>query len=312
VTVEATTRPDSGAVPARLEDVALNITPDEIAAQRFLVRYQNPTRDGYALSLKQWFEFCQSIGERPLQVERAHVELWIRALERKGLMASTINGKLNAVCGFYKLAKIDRDVIDDPTEHIRRPKVPQESRREGLNRAEGMACLDAAQQAGPLEHALWCVLLLLGPRASEVCALNVESIGKEQGQPVIFMDRAKGNRSANVPLVPRAAWAIELYLGTRSTGPLFLKPRKEERLDPASSNRIVKRVARAAGITKTITNHSLRHSAITAALNGGASMRDLQNSMGYADMRQLSRYDRDKSNLARHSTHIVSTYFEGG
>lgn len=295
---------------ARPEDVRLSA--DEMAATKFLIRYKEPTRTGYQLSIKQWFQFCADHSVRPLEAERAYVELWMRSMEQRGLMASTINGKLNPVVGFYRLAKIDRLIVDDPTEHLRRPSVPQESRRQGLTRSEGMACLEAAQAAGPLEHALWCVLLLLGPRVGEVCRLNVESIGKEQGQPVIYMDRAKGNRSANVPLVPRAAWALEIYLGTRSSGPLFLKPRKPVRLDGASSNRIVKRVAKAAGIEKVITNHSLRHSSITAALNGGANMRDLQNSMGYADMRQLSRYDRDKSNLARHSTHIVSTYFEGG
>jgi site-specific recombinase XerD len=226
-------------------------------------------------------------------------------------MASTINGKLNAVVGFYRLAKIDRLIKDDPTEHLRRPSVPLESRREGLTRVEGFACLEAAEAAGPLEHALWCVMLLLGPRVGEVCRLDVESIGREHGQATLYMDREKGNRSAAVPLAPRASWALELYLGTRSTGPLFLKPRKEERIDPISCNRIVKRVAKAAGIKKNITNHSLRHSFVTAALNAGANMRDLQNSMGYADMRQLSRYDREKSSLARHSTHLVGPYFEG-
>jgi hypothetical protein len=79
-----------------------------MAATRFLLRYQDPTRAGYTLSLKQWFQFCEDHDVRPLQVERAHVELWIRALEQKGNMASTINGKVNAVVGFYKLAKIDR------------------------------------------------------------------------------------------------------------------------------------------------------------------------------------------------------------
>lgn len=294
---------------ARLQDVRLD--RDELAAQKFLIRYKEPTRTGYALSLKQWFQFCIDQGTTPLAADRPYIEVWIRQLEAKGNMASTINGKLNAVCGFYKLAKIDRIIVDNPTEHLRRPKVPNESRRQALTRAEGMNCLEAAEAAGPLEHALWAVMLLLGPRVGEVCRLDCESIGKEHGQPTIFMDRNKGNRSENVPLVPRASWALEIYLGTRSTGPLFLKPRLAERLDPKSSLRIVRRIAKDAGVMKNITNHSLRHSFITGALNAGASVRDLTNSMGYADSRPISRYDRDKANLARHSTHLVSAYFEG-
>lgn len=293
---------------ARPQDLRLDA--DEMAASRYLVRYKEPTRSGYKQSLKQWFQFCADHNVRPLEVDRAYIEVWVREMESKGLMASTINGKLNAVVGFYRLAKVDRAIVDDPTEHLRRPSVPKESRRQGLTRAEGFNFLEAAAKAGPLENALCSVMLLLGPRIGEVCRLNCEDIGREKGQHTLYMDRAKGNLSAAVPLPPRAVWALELYLGTRNTGPLYLKPRIEERLDPIAANRIVKRVAKMAGITKTITNHSLRHSFITAALNAGANLRDLQNSMGYSDMRQLSRYDREKDSLARHSTHLVGPYFE--
>ena len=294
---------------ARPEDLRLDV--DEMAASKFLIRYKEPTVSGYRLSLRQWFQFCASHNVRPLEAERAYIEVWMREMEAKGLMASTINGKLNAVCGFYRLAKIDRLIVDDPTEHLRRPSVPQESRRQGLTRAEALRCLDAAQEAGPLEHALWCVMVLLGPRVGEVCRLDCESLGREGGYLTIYMSREKGNRSAAVPLVPRCSWAIDMYLGTRKTGPLFLKPRKEERIDPISCNRIVKRVTKLAGIDKNITNHSLRHTFVTAALNAGASVRDLTNAMGYADARQITRYDRDKANLARHSTHLVSAFIEG-
>jgi integrase/recombinase XerD len=289
----------------------LRLAADEMAATKFLVRYKEPTVSGYRLSLRQWFQFCADHNVRPLEADRSYIEVWMRTMEAAGLMASTINGKLNAVVGFYRLAKIDRLIVDDPTQHLRRPSVPQESRREGLTRAEALRCIEAAEEAGPLEHALWSVMLFLGPRVGEVCGLNCDNLGREGGYLTLYMVREKGNRSAAVPLVPRASWALDMYLGTRNTGPLFLKPRKEERIDPISCNRIVKRVAKLAGIEKNITNHSLRHTFVTAALNAGASVRDLTNSMGYADARQITRYDRDKANLARHSTHLVSAFIEG-
>lgn len=294
---------------ARPDDVRLERA--ELAATRFLIRYKEPTRSGYAMSLKQWFQFCEDHGVSPLAVERAHIELWMRALEDKGNMASTINGKINAVVGFYKLAKIDRCIVDNPTDHLRRPKVPNGSRRQGLTRSEALAMLDAGQAAGFLEHALLCVLLYTGCRIGEGCLLNVESIGMEKGQRTIMMMREKGNRSAPVPLPPRAGWALDAYLGTRSQGPLFLKPRKEERLDQKAALRIVKRVTKAAGIKKNITNHSFRHTHITLALNAGVNTRDLVNSLGYADARQIARYDRDKDSLVRHSAHWVSAFVEG-
>lgn len=296
---------------ARFDDVTVRVDEDELAAARFLVRYNEPTLSGYRLTLRQWFEFCAGCGVRPLLADRSHVEVWIRSMEAKGLMASTINGKLNAVVGFYKLAKIDRVIVDNPTEHLRRPSVPRESRRQGMTRAETLAFVDAAKEAGPLEHALCCFLVYNGPRISEACAVNVEDLGWDAGYRTVFLTRAKGNRSARVPLSPRTSWAFDHYLGTRSNGPFFLKPRVPERLDGRSANLIVKRIAKKAGITKTITPHSCRHTHITIALNAGAGTRDLVNSLGYADARQISRYDRDKDSLARAATHWVSAAVEG-
>jgi site-specific recombinase XerD len=295
---------------ARPEDVTIQRA--EIAAQRFLVRYKEPTLSGYRLSLRQWFQFCEAdLGMTPLEVDRAHIELWIRAMEKRGLMASTINGKLNAVVGFYKLAKIDRIIVDDPTVHLRRPSVPNVSRRQGLTRAESLHMLDVAKDSSPLDHALLCVLLYTGGRIGEVCALDVESRGMLQGQPTILMIREKGNRSAPVPLPPRATWALDFYLGSRTSGPLFYKPRKEERLDPNSARCIVRRITKRAGIQKTITPHSFRHTHITLALNAGVNTRDVVNSMGYADARQIARYDRDRDSVVRHSAHWVSAAVEG-
>jgi integrase/recombinase XerD len=171
--------------------------------------------------------------------------------------------------------------------------------------------LDTAQQASFLDHALVCVLLYTGARIGEVCLLDVESLGSDRGQRTIMMVREKGNRSAPVPLPPRAVWALDGYLGTRSSGPLFRMPRKPERLDSKGALRIVKRLTKVAGISKNITNHSFRHTHVTLALNAGVSTRDIVNSMGYADARQIARYDRDKDSLARHSSHWVSALVEG-
>jgi integrase/recombinase XerD len=294
------------ALPA---DVRLNA--DEMAASKFLVGFKEPTQSNYRLALKQWFQFCADQNVRPLEAERLYLELWMRSMEKKGLMASTIAGKLNPVVGFYKMAKIDHAIVDDPSEYLRRPSVPQVSRRQGLGRGEALRVMDAAQEAAPLDHALICTLLYTGGRIGEVCALDVESLGMEQGQRTLMMLREKGNRSAPVPLPPRAAWALDLYLGTRSSGPLFLMPRKPLRLTSASARLIIKRVVKAAGIEKNITPHSFRHTHITLALNAGVNTRDIVNSMGYADARQVARYDRDKDSMARHSAHWVSALVEG-
>lgn len=201
-------------------------------------------------------------------------------------------------------------IVDDPTQHLRRPTIPRESRRQSLTRTETFNVLEAAKAANPLDHALLCVLLYTGCRIGEGCKLNVEALGTNQGERTIFMERAKGNRSAPVPLPWRASDALNLYLGSRTSGPLFLMPRKEKRLTPGSARLIVHRIVRAAGVQKRITPHSFRHTHITLALNAGVNTRDIVNSMGYADARPVAHYDRDKSSMARHSAHWVSALVE--
>ena len=80
-----------------------------------------------------------------------------------------------------------------------------------------------------------------------------------------------------------------------------------QRLDRNASARIVRRLSKAAGIDKRISPHSLRHS-ITAALDAGVPLRDVQEAASHSDPRTTMRYDRGRGSLDRHPTYIVSTF----
>ena len=113
-----------------------------------------------------------------------------------------------------------------------------------------------------------------------------------------------------IPLAPRTARAIDLAIGERAAGPLFLAA-DGKRLDRHGGARIVRRVTRHAGITKQVSLHTLRHAFITAALNAGAPLRDVQEAASHADPRTTMRYDRARTSLDRHATYIVATYIAG-
>lgn len=83
------------------------------------------------------------------------------------------------------------------------------------------------------------------------------------------------------------------------------------RLDRHGAARIVRRVARRAGVTKPIGPHTLRHAFITAALGAGVPLRDVREAASYADPRTTMRYDRAGVSLDRHATYIVSTFIAG-
>jgi site-specific recombinase XerD len=71
------------------------------------------------------------------------------------------------------------------------------------------------------------------------------------------------------------------------------------------------RLTKASGIDKRISPHSLRHSFITAALDAGVPLRDVQEAASHSDPRTTMRYDRGRGSLDRHATYIVSTFVAG-
>jgi Phage integrase family len=111
------------------------------------------------------------------------------------------------------------------------------------------------------EHALISLLALNGLRVSEATGANIEALGTERGHRTLTITR-KGGKVVTVPLAPRTSRAIDLAIRERCEGPVFLIP-DGRRLDRHGAARIVRRVARRAGITKIVGPHTLRHAFIT-------------------------------------------------
>ena len=109
---------------------------------------------------------------------------------------------------------------------------------------------------------------------------------------------------------PRTARAIDLATSERCDGPVCLTE-DGRRLDRHGAGRIVRKVARRAGITKPVGPHTLRHAFITAALDAGVPLRDVQEAASHADPRTTMRYDRARGSLDRHATYIVAAYIAG-
>jgi hypothetical protein len=122
--------------------------------------------------------------------------------------------------------------------------------------------------------------------------------------------RTARRRRARLGVRACAEWAIDLAVGERTEGPIFLA-RDARRLDRHGAGRIVRRIARRTGITKLVTPHTLRHAFITAALDAGVPLQDVQEAASHADPRTTMRYDRARGSLDRHATYIVAAYLTG-
>jgi len=279
------------------------------AVAGFLAGYSGNTRVSYTTDLRLFAVWCNSSGLRLLEVRRAHLEMFARSMEQHGRMRSTVARRLSTLCSFYRYCHLEGLLARNPAANVRRPKIDPESRSLGLDRNELGSLLVQAGLGSARDHALISLLAMNGLRINEALGADIDGLDVDRGHRTLRIVR-KGGKQATIPLALRTARALDLYIGERATGPIFLGA-AGGRLDRYAADRTVKRLARRAGITKRISPHSLRHSFITAALDAGVPLRDVQEAASHADPRTTMRYDRARQSLDRHATYILAAFLAG-
>jgi integrase/recombinase XerD len=300
-----TTIPSAALVPT----APVFTNAERLALAGFLAAYSGLTRQAYELDLRQYASWCQQHHLCLFAARRADIENFARDLEARGRARATVTRRLCTIAGFYRYAVEEELLGHSPAAHVRRPRLDYESHATGLDRNELGALLVAAGLGPTAEHALISLLALNGLRVSEATGADIEALGMERGHRTLVITR-KGGKVVTVPLAPRTARAIDLAIGERCEGPIFLAP-DGRRLDRHGAARIVRRITRRAGIAKPVGPHTLRHAFITAALDAGVPLRDVQEAASHADPRTTMRYDRARASLDRHATYIVAAYVAG-
>ncbi|WP_460716142.1 tyrosine-type recombinase/integrase [Nocardioides dilutus] len=291
----------------------LAMSPAQLAAVSYLARYSGRTHTLYAFQLRRWFAWCEANALDPLVgIQRAHVELDIRHLGESGLMDSSVVTMMHGVRGFFRYAHIDGLIGADPAVYARLPKVHRDaSRTQGLDRLELIRFLQMSQTLTVHHGALAFLLGINALRASEAAAVRIEDYAETlRGHRVLHLV-GKGNKPATMPLTVPVPGVMEACRGERSTGPLNLRPQAGNPIDRRDAYRMVQRIARAASIPRHISPHSLRHAAITNALDAGVPLRDAQILARHADPRTTEHYDRARGNLDRHGVHFLTAHVAG-
>ncbi len=214
----------------------------------------------------------------------------------KSLKKQTQFYHLIALRSFLKyLAK--RDIRSLAPEKVELGKMP--SRQIEFMEADELTRLLAAPQGDSLEklrdRALLELLFSTGLRVSELVALDRDSVDLKKNE---FSVRGKGDKIRVVFVSDAAREALERYLGKRTDvdEALFVRLRNASqsaddlRLTARSVERLVKRHAAAAGITKKVTPHGLRHAFATDLLSGGADLRSVQMLLGHAQITTTQIY----------------------
>lgn len=247
----------------------------------------------------------------PAAISLARVDdyrLWLNRLkDERGhpLKRSTQNYHLIALRSFLKyLAK--HDVATLAAEKIELGKTPERS-VEFLDEKELERLLDAPMRGNGADtkamtlvqlrdKAILEALFSTGLRVSELAGLTKEALSLDRDE---FTVRGKGDKPRVVFLSERARGWIKNYLGRRGDMDphLFVPHDRAEKgraetggLTPRSIERIVARHARAAGITKRITPHTLRHTYATDLLRNGADIRSVQAMLGHASITTTQVY----------------------
>jgi integrase/recombinase XerD len=219
--------------------------PEQRALAGFLTGYSGLTRDAYALDLRQFAGWCHQHKLHLFETRPVDIECFGRDLEACRRARATVTRRLCTIAGFYKYAVEEELLSHSPAAHVRRPRLDYESHATGLDRNELGALLVAAGLGPAAEHALISLLALNGLRVSEATGADIEALGLERGHRTLTITR-KGGKIVTIPLAPRTARAIDLAIGERCEGPLFLAA-DGRRLDRHGTGRVVRRVAHRAG-----------------------------------------------------------------
>lgn len=289
-----------------------------------LERPSENTRTAYRADLRRLADYLTAHGAHPLGATRQQVAAWAESMRRtlgedgrRAVSETTIARRLAVASSFYAYA-VSAGVLDaNPVKDLRRPqRTVDEDGIVWLDTQQMRAFLAAAAGDGRASqrarnHALLAVMLTTAARTTEVLAADVADLGHTGGHRVLNVTRKGGKRQA-LPIAPWVGRLVDDYLAGRSDGPLFATSARGGgygRMDEPSLLRLVRRIGAAAGLpnAERLHPHSLRHSAVTGALEAGGSLRDVQAMAGHADPRTTERYDRMRGRLDKSPVYALAS-----
>jgi integrase/recombinase XerD len=232
-------------------------------------------------------EFARHFNQSPEQLGPDHVrEYQVHLFRDRKLSARTIAGQ-TAALRFLFVKTLRRSYLPDAL------PFPKHSRRlpTVLSQEEVARLIDAT---GNLMHrAMVMTLYATGVRRAELCRLKVADIDSER--MVLHIQEGKGGRDRDVPLGPKLLATLrEYWRWMKPKTYLFPGMENNWRADVPVTTKVawiaVTEAAKAAGITKRVSPHTLRHSYATHLLEAGADLRTIQVLLGHAKLADTTVY----------------------
>ncbi len=249
--------------------------------------YSANTLDAYMRDVDKLLRYLAVEQVNVLDVKLEDLEHFAAFISDLGIGPRSLARILSGVRQFYRFLVIDGYLEVDPTELLESPKQPDHL-PEVLSTAEVdllEQAIDLSKWEGHRNRAIIEVLFSCGLRVSELTNLKLSNLYIEE-QYIRVM--GKGSKERLVPISPRALDELNYWFADRNV--MKIKPgeedyvflnRRGQHLTRTMILIMIKRYAVEAGIKKTISPHTLRHSFATSLLEGGADLRAIQAMLGH-------------------------------
>jgi len=256
--------------------------------------------EAYLRDVEKFVQFLelQGIDIAPEKVEQQQIENFLQWVSEIGLNARSQARILSGLKAFYKYLLME-DIIDvAPTELLEAPRVgrklPEVLSIEEINKI--IDAVDLSKDEGERNKAMLETLYSCGLRVTELINLRVSKLMLEEGFVIVI---GKGDKERISPIGSVAIKHIKTYIESKrnhmnnidkdSEDILFLN-RRGKQLTRVMIFTIIKNLAEKAGVTKTVSPHTFRHSFATHLVEGGADLRAVQEMLGHESITTTEIY----------------------
>ena len=251
------------------------------------------TKDSYRNDLNRYLTYLQSLEKPFVDISLSDIQPFIIELHEAGLGARSVARNISAIRSFHKFLVRENILGINATENLHQPK-PALHLPTVLTVDETFRLLDAPMQEYPpgkyrlRDKAILEFLYATGVRVSELVDLQQSNCYLDAGFARIF---GKGSKERLVPVgkaatewIRRYQHELRLNISNRESGDYLFLNARGKKLSRMSAYTIVRHNSTAAGITKKISPHTLRHTFATHLLEGGADLRAVQEMLGHSSI----------------------------
>ena len=286
-------------------------TPQSDLVPLYLLRFDREnTRRAYARDIQTFFGCPVVTLELATSVTFTDVNEALEALESEGKSPATRKRFLASLRGFFGwLAALGFVDLNPADRHLVR-KVRKDTAADGLvtvlTREQASAMLDAVdltRPTGPRDFALVKTLLHCVLRRSEASAMNVEDLSEMSGHTVLTIREAKGGSNQVVKVAASVASTLQDFIALQGyrSGPIWrsysTNASAGKRLSGSSIYKIVRKLGESAGVSARVGAHTLRHTGCTLAIEGGASLQQVQTHARHKSIETTMRYVHQRDRL---------------